>query len=72
MLKSRRFDKAKYRDDPKAVAKYLNGAPATGAGLRRESLYRSSKGEVSPALDRVMNVLIALDVEFLAGPRAVN
>src|SRR5260370_34770225 len=87
------FDAAKYRDDPCAIAKYLNDALSTGdpvlitkaigdmvraqgvtrfsqkAGMRRDNLYRSFKGELSPPFDRVINVLIALDIELIARPR---
>jgi len=85
------FDK-KHRDDPRAIAKYLNGALSTGdpvlitkaigdmvraqgvakfaqkAGMRRESLYRSFKGEISPAFDTVLKVLIALDIQLTMKP----
>jgi probable addiction module antidote protein len=37
-------------------------------GLRRDGLYRSFSGETSPALDRVMNVLMALDIKLTAKP----
>ena len=83
---------AKYRDNPRAIAKYLNGALSTGdpvlitkaigdmvraqgvakfaqkAGMRRDSLYRTFSGETSPALDRVMTVLLALDIQLIAKP----
>ena len=83
---------AKYRDNPRAIAKYLNDALSTGdpvlikkaigdmvraqgvtrfsqkVGLSREGLYRSFSGETSPALDRVMNVLMALDIKLTAKP----
>jgi probable addiction module antidote protein len=83
---------AKHRDNPRAIAKYLNDALSTGdpvlatkaigdmvraqgvarfsqkAGVRREGLYRSFSGETSPALDRVMNVLMALDIQLTAKP----
>ena len=85
---------AKHRDDPRAIAKYLNGALSTGdpvliakaignmvraqgvakfaqkAGMRRDSLYRTFNGETSPALDRVMTVLLALDMQLMAKPSA--
>jgi|SRR5450759_5674797 probable addiction module antidote protein len=83
---------AKYRDNPRAIAKYLNDALSTGdpvlitkaigdmvraqgvtsfsqkAGVRREGLYRTFSGETSPALDRVMTVLLALDIKVVAKP----
>ena len=83
---------AKYRDNPREIAKYLNDALSTGdpvlitkaigdmvraqgvtsfsqkAGVRREGLYRTFSGETSPALDRVMNVLLALDIKLVAKP----
>jgi probable addiction module antidote protein len=81
---------AKYRDDPRAIAEYLNDALSTGvpgliikaigdmvraqgvtrfaqkAGLRRDNLYRTFKGERSPAFDTVLNVLTALDIKLKA------
>ena len=84
---------AKYRDDPTAIAKYLNDALSTGdpirilkaigdmvraqgvtkfsqsVGMRRDGLYRSFKGEVKPAFDTVLSVLIALDMQIIAKPR---
>jgi DNA-binding phage protein len=33
MRKARAFDAAKYRDNPKMIAKYLNHALATGDGI---------------------------------------
>ena len=83
---------AKYRDNPRAIAKYLNDALSTGdpvlikkaigdmvraqgvtslsqkAGVRRDTLYRTFRGETSPALDRVMTVLLALDIQLTAKP----
>ena len=83
---------AKYRDNPRAIAKYLNDALSTGdpvlirnaigdmvraqgvtrfsqkAGMRRDNLYRTFSGETSPALDRVMTVLLALDIQLIAKP----
>ena len=83
---------AKYRDNPREIAKYLNDALSTGdpvlitkaigdmvraqgvtsfsqkAGVRREGLYRTFSGETSPALDRVMNVLLARDIKLVAKP----
>src|ERR1700680_1208181 len=88
------FDTAKYRDDPKAVAEYLNVALSTEdpflitraigtmvraqgmtrfsrkAGMRRDSLYRTFTGEVSPAFDTIMKLLIALDIQLIAKPAA--
>jgi probable addiction module antidote protein len=81
---------AKYRDNPRAIAKYLNGTLSTGdpiriikaigdmvraqgvtrfsqkAGMRRDSLYRSFGGELIPPFDRVINVLLALDIRLIA------
>jgi probable addiction module antidote protein len=83
---------AKYRDNPRAIAKYLNDALSTGdpvlirkaigdmvraqgvakfaqkVGLRRDGLYRSFKGEISPAFDTVLKVLIALDIQLTMKP----
>jgi probable addiction module antidote protein len=83
---------ARYRDNPRAIAKYLNDVLSTGdpllitkaigdmvraqgvtrfsqkAAVRREGLYRTFSGETSPVLDRVMNVLIALDIQLMAKP----
>jgi len=83
---------AKYRDNPRAIAKYLNGALSTGdpvlitkaigdmvraqgvakfaqkAEMRRDSLYKAFSGESSPALGRVMTVLLALDIQLIAKP----
>ena len=76
------YDAAKYRDDPKAIAQYLNDALSTEdpflitravgtmvraqgitrlsrkAGMRRDSLHKMFTGEVSPAFDSVMKLLI--------------
>src|ERR1035437_1545983 len=41
---------------------------AQKAGMRRDSLYRTFSGETSPALDRVMTVLLALDIQLIAKP----
>jgi probable addiction module antidote protein len=35
-------------------------------GLRRESLYRSFRGEMSPGFDTVMIVLLALGIRLVA------
>ena len=83
---------AKYRDDPRAIAEYLNDAISSGdpvvftkaigdmvraqgvtrfsqrAGMRRDNLYRTFKGETRPAFDTVMNVLIALDIQIMVKP----
>jgi probable addiction module antidote protein len=83
---------AKYRDNPRAIAKYLNDALSTGdpvlirkaigdmvraqgvakfaqkVGLRRDGLYRSFRGEISPAFDTVLKVLIALDIQLTMKP----
>ena len=85
------FDK-KHRDNPRAIAKYLNDALSTGdpvlirkaigdmvraqgvakfaqkVGLRRDGLYRSFKGEISPAFDTVLSVMLALDVQIVVKP----
>ena len=82
----------KIRDNPRAIAKYLNDALSTGdpvlikraigemvraqgvtrvsqtVGLRREGLYRSFKGELSPSFDAVLKVLVALDVQLTVKP----
>src|SRR5258708_12257984 len=92
MSKARTFEAAKYRDDPKMIARYLNDALATGdaalttkaignvvraqgmtrfsqkAGLRRESLYRSFGGEMSPGFDTATKVLRALAIENVVKP----
>ena len=36
--------------------------------MRRDTLYRTFKGETRPAFDTVMNVLIALDIQIVAKP----
>jgi probable addiction module antidote protein len=88
------YDAAKYRDDPKAIAQYLNDALSTEdpflitravgtmvraqgitrfsrkAGMRRDSLAKMLTGEVSPAFDTVMKLLIALDIQLVAKPAA--
>jgi probable addiction module antidote protein len=85
---------AKHCDNPRAIAKYLNDALATGdsvlitkaigamvrahgvtrvsrrAHMRRDNLYRSFKGELKPAFDKVIKVLIALDIQLVAKPSA--
>jgi probable addiction module antidote protein len=38
------------------------------AGVRRDNLYRTFKGELSPTFDRVMKVLLALDIQLIAKP----
>jgi probable addiction module antidote protein len=92
MPKTRTFDAARYRDNPKMIAKYLNDALATGdaavsmkaigtmvraqgatrfsqkAGLRREGLYRSFKG--NPGFETVIKVLLALEIQLVAKPSA--
>ena len=83
---------AKYRDNPRAIAKYLNDALSTEdpviitkaigamvraqgvtrfsqkAGVRREGLYRSFRGELRPSFDTVLKVLLALDIQLIAKP----
>jgi probable addiction module antidote protein len=39
------------------------------AGMDRSNLYRSFRGELSPSFDRVINVLLALDIRLIAKPR---
>jgi probable addiction module antidote protein len=39
-------------------------------GLRRESLYRSFKGQMGPGFDTVIKVLLALDIRLVAKPSA--
>jgi probable addiction module antidote protein len=39
-------------------------------GLRRESLYRSFRGEMSPAFETVIAVLTVLGVQLVAKPRS--
>ena len=94
MPKTRTFDAARYRDNPKMIAKYLNDALATGdaavsmkaigtmvraqgatrfsqkAGLRREGLYRSFKGNMNPGFETVIKVLLALEIQLVAKPSA--
>ena len=36
------------------------------AHMRRDNLYRAFKGELKPAFDKVIKVLIALDIELVA------
>jgi len=86
------YDAAKYRDNPKAIAQYLNDALSTEdpflitravgtmvraqgitrfsrkAGMRRDSVHKMFTGEVSPAFDAVMKLLIALDIQLIAKP----
>jgi probable addiction module antidote protein len=38
------------------------------AGMRRDNLYRSFGGELRPLFDRVINVLLALDIRLIATP----
>jgi DNA-binding phage protein len=38
--------------------------------LRRDSLYRSFSGEMSPAFEKVIQVLQALDVQLIVKPAA--
>src|SRR5664279_3288506 len=87
------FDK-KHRDDPRAIAKYQNGALSTGdpvlitkaigdmvraqgvakfaqkAGMRRDNLYRTFNGELTPPFATVLKVLIALDMQLSVKPSA--
>jgi len=94
MSKVPAFDTAKYRDNPKKIAKYLNDALATGdaalitkaigdmvraqgmsrfsqkVGVRRESLYRSFRGNMGPGFDAVIKVLLALHIRLVAKPSA--
>jgi|SRR5665811_2618516 probable addiction module antidote protein len=37
-------------------------------GLRRDGLYRSFRGEISPAFDTVLSVMLALDVQIVVKP----
>jgi probable addiction module antidote protein len=88
----RHFDVTKYRDDPKAIAEYLNEALSTKdpylvtraistmvrsqgmtrfsrkVGMPRDNLYRMFTGEVSPAFDTIMRLLMALDIQLIAKP----
>ena len=92
MSKSKAPDPAKYRGNPKEIAKYLNAALSTGdavtitiaigdmvraqgvsrvsrrTGLRREGLYKSFRGHVSPLFGSVIDVLLALDLQLVAKP----
>jgi probable addiction module antidote protein len=85
---------AKHRDNPRAIAKYLNDALSTGdpvlvtkaigamvraqgvtsfsqkAGVRRDTLYRTFRGELKPPFATVLKVLIALDMQFSVKPSA--
>jgi DNA-binding phage protein len=38
--------------------------------MRRDNLYRAFKGELMPAFDKVVKVLIALDIQLVAKPFA--
>jgi DNA-binding phage protein len=38
--------------------------------MRRDNLYRAFKGELKPAFDKVIKVLIALDIQLVAKPSA--
>jgi probable addiction module antidote protein len=91
---SERAFSAKHCDNPRAIAKYLNNALATGdsvliikaighmvraqgvtrisrrAHMRRDNLYRAFRGELMPAFDKVIKVLIALDIQLVAKPSA--
>jgi probable addiction module antidote protein len=91
---SERAFAAKHCDNPRAIAKYLNHALATGdsvlmtkaigdmvraqgvtrvsrrAHMRRDNLYRAFKRELKPAFDKVIKVLIALDIQLVAKPSA--
>jgi probable addiction module antidote protein len=96
MPRARAVDAAKYRNNPKLIAKFIAEALATGdavaiakaigamarvhgmsnmarkTGVRRDTLYRSFSGLSSPRLKAVMSVLLALDVELVARPRAAD
>ena len=37
-------------------------------GLRRDGLYRSFRGKISPAFDTVLSVMLALDVQIVVKP----
>jgi probable addiction module antidote protein len=89
MSETQAFDAAKYRDNPKKIAKHLNEALATEdavlvnkaignmvraqglsefsrkVGLRRDSLHRAFRGEITPGFDTVFKVLLALDLEIV-------
>ena len=41
---------------------------AQKVGLRRDGLYRSFRGEISPAFDTVLSVMLALDVQIVVKP----
>ena len=81
-----------HRDDPNAIAEYLNDALITNdsaviakaighmiraqgvtefakkAKVRRDTLYRTFDGKRTPSLDRVIGVLLALNIQLLAKP----
>jgi probable addiction module antidote protein len=81
-----------HKDDPNAIAEYLNDALITNdwaviakaighmiraqgvtkfankARIRRDTLYRMFDGKRSPSLDRVIGVLLALNIQLLAKP----
>jgi probable addiction module antidote protein len=38
------------------------------AGMRRDTIYRTFDGETNPPLDRVIKVLMALDIQLIAKP----
>ena len=83
----------KYRENPIAIAKYLNRVLSTAdpvrisqaigdmlraqgvtrfaqkAGYRRDNLYRTFKGQRSPRLATVVDVLTWLDIQLIAKPR---
>ena len=40
--------------------------------MRRDNLYRAFKGELMPAFDKVVKVLIALDIQLVAKPSPVE
>jgi probable addiction module antidote protein len=89
---ARVFNAGKYRDNPRAIAEYLNEALSTEdpflitrairtmvraqgmtrfsrkAGIPRDSLHGTFTGEVSPAFDTVVTLLIALDIRLVARP----
>ena len=44
---------------------------AKKSGLRRESLYRSFSGKMSPRFDRVLEALSALDVSLVVKAKLV-
>jgi probable addiction module antidote protein len=43
---------------------------AQKAGMRRDTLYRTFSGEMSPTLETVMNALMGLDIQLIAKPAA--